>query len=335
MCIYRIFDSFITMYRYVNGTESLHANVKLYAAAISAGVGVWAILELLLGFGLYAMAKRRNIEKRYLAFIPFVNMLYAGRLAGDTRLFGQRMKNAGLFVMVAQIVAVLLGAFTIFTEVTLHYNYVLYPITHAASGRVIDYQFKTVGGYTPESKFATFLIGYYNISSLILSIPELLYSIFLFLVASALFKKYAPSSCTALSLVSLFIPMAFPIIVFVLRNKQPIDYGEYLRKRREAYYRRYGAPGSGYGGGYGGYNNSPYGGYGGNNGNGYGGGNYGSTGGDDPFRDNGSQNGNGAGSDEPFSEFGGSGNNGSGGYGNNGNHGGSSGGDSPFSDIDG
>ena len=32
-------------------------------------------------------------------------MLYAGRLAGETRLFGQRMKHAGVFVMAAQIIA--------------------------------------------------------------------------------------------------------------------------------------------------------------------------------------------------------------------------------------
>ena len=111
MTIYRIFDTFITMYTYTKGCyntgnfEVLHSNAKLYAAAVLSGVGVWAILELLLGFGLYAMAKKRNFEKRYMAFIPFVNMLYAGRIAGETRLFGQRMKHAGVFVMAAQIIA--------------------------------------------------------------------------------------------------------------------------------------------------------------------------------------------------------------------------------------
>ena len=328
MIIYRIFDSIITIFLYAKGTEALHANVKLYAVAISAGVGVWLALEILLGFGLFAMAKKRNIEKRYLAFIPFVNMLYAGRLAGDTRLFGQRMKHVGVFVMVTQIVAVLAGAFTMFSEVTLHYNYVLHPITDAATGRVISYSFKTVDGNTPSSKLAAFLISYEDVASLILSIAELLYSIFLFLVSSALFRRYAPRAFTWLSLVALFIPASFPIIVFVLRNKQPIDYAAYVKKQREAYYRRFGAPGGGYGGfgSYGGYNNTPYGGgYGG-----YGGGNYGSTGSDDPFRENGENGGAGNPSDEPFSELGGSGKGNASG-GNRGNDGG----DSPFSDIDG
>ncbi len=320
MCIYRIYNFFMTMYSYFNGVESLHANAKLYASAVLTGVGVWVVLELLLGFGLYAMAKKRSFEKRYLAFIPFVNMLYAGRLAGETRLFGQRMKHAGVFVMTAQIIAVLVGAFTMFAEVTLYSNYLLKTVL-SADGRTASLVYVTESGGSPTNKFALFLIGYDNVATLILSIVELVYSIFLFLVASALFRRYAPSSYTVLSVVSLFVPMAFPVIVFVLRNKKPIDYAEYLKKRREAYYRRYGAPNGGYGGyggfgGYGGYNNSPY-----------GGGNYGSTGGDDPFRENGENGSAGDGSDEPFSELGGSGR-------GSGNNGGDNGG-SPFSDIDG
>lgn len=248
MTIYRIFDSFITMYTYTKGCyntgnfEVLHNNAKLYASAVLSGVGVWAILELLLGFGLYAMAKKRNFEKRYMAFIPFVNMLYAGRLAGETRLFGQRMKHAGVFVMAAQIIAVLVGGFTIFAEVTLNANYLLKAVS-SADGRTLSLVYVTESGGAPSSRFAMFLIGYVNVASYVLSIVELVYSVFLFITASALFRTYAPASYTWLAFLSLFIPAAFPIIVFVLRNKPPVDYAEYIRKKREAYYRRFGAPG--------------------------------------------------------------------------------------------
>ena len=186
MTIYRIFDSFITMYTYTKGCyntgnfEVLHNNAKLYAAAVLSGVGVWAILELLLGFGLYAMAKKRNFEKRYMAFIPFVNMLYAGRLAGETRLFGQRMKHAGVFVMAAQIFAVLVGGFTIFAEVTLNANYLLKAVS-SADGRTLSLVYVTESGGAPSSRFAMFLIGYVNVASYVLSIVELVYSVFLFI----------------------------------------------------------------------------------------------------------------------------------------------------------
>ena len=58
MEIYRIFDSVITAFVYSNQSyQVLHNNVKLYVCAICAGVAVWLILQIFLGFGLYAMAK--------------------------------------------------------------------------------------------------------------------------------------------------------------------------------------------------------------------------------------------------------------------------------------
>ena len=112
------------------------------------------------------------------------------------------------------------------------------------------------------------------------------------------------------------------IAVFALRKKQPVDYADYIRKKREAYYRRYG----------GGYGNNPYG------GNPYGGGTYGSRSGGEPFSDGDAERKQ---PDEPFSEFGGSSDGGSGTAGNS--AGGNTEGkkqrdgkdDSPFSDIDG
>ena len=141
------------------------------------------------------MAKKRNFEKRYMAFIPFVNMLYAGRLAGETRLFGQRMKHAGVFVMTAQIIALLVGAFSIFAEVTLNANYLLKAVS-SADGRTVSLVYVTESGGAPSSRFAMFLIGYVNVASYVLSIVELVYSVFLFITASALFRKYAPASYT-------------------------------------------------------------------------------------------------------------------------------------------
>ena len=45
---------------------------------------------------------------------------------------------------------------------------------------------------------------------------------------------------TAIVALALFVPVSFPIAVFALRKKQPVDYADYIRKKREAYYRRYG-----------------------------------------------------------------------------------------------
>lgn len=300
MEIYRIFDSVITAYVYSNQSyQGLHANVKLYVGAICAGVGLWLVLQVLLGFGLYAMAKRLGMEKRAMAFIPFVNMLYAGKIAGECRFFSQRMKHAGIPVMIAQILLFAASLFTVVAETTLYMNYVV-----TVQGNSVVYT--TESGGEPTSVLANFFINYDNASVWILSVLELVYTILLFILASGLFRKYSPASYMFLSCLTLFLPSSFAIVVFALRNRKAVDYEAYIRKRNEAYYRRYG---------------------GGGNGNPYGGGTYGSQRSEDPFKEEGT-----SAPEDPFGEFGGAQN----GDKNGGTHGdGNGGNDSPFSDIDG
>ena len=297
MEIYRIFDMVVTMKLVASGKNYrvLYANTGLYAGAICAGVGVWLALQILLGFGLYAMAKRLGLKKRAMAFIPFVNMLYAGKIAGECRFFSQRMKHVGIPVMIAQILLFAASVFTVVAETTLNMNYIIIEQNNALF-------YTTVSGGEPTSALANFFNNYVNASVWILSVLELVYTILLFILASSLFRKYTPASYMFLSCLTLFVPSSFAIVVFALRNRRAVDYEAYLRKRNEAYQRRYGA------GGYG----NPYGG-------GYGGGSYGSQRSEDPYKDDG----NSSAQDDPFGEFGGASN------GANGSD------DSPFSDIDG
>ena len=301
MIMYRWFNVFLMIYGAVNGYESLHANTKVLFFAILTAVGVWLALELFLGFGLYRMAKNKGMGKRAMAFIPFVNMIYAGRLAGDCEFFGQRMKHTGVFVMVVQILLFLAGAFTIFVETSLYMTYVPTVMNNSIV-------FLKENGGEPTGRLARFFITYDNVSTMLLSILELAYTVLLFIMASALYRKYAPSSSMFLAFLALFVPVSFPIAVFALRKKQPVDYADYIRKKREAYYRRYG------------------------------GGTYESRSDGEPFSDGDAERKQ---PDEPFSEFGGSSDGGSGTAGNS--AGGNTEGknqrdgkdDSPFSDIDG
>lgn len=302
MIIYRWYNVFLMIYGTFYGYENLHENTKVISWAIATAVLVWVVLEFFLSFGLYRMGKKRKIGKYFMAFIPLVNMLYAGKLAGDGEFFGQKMKHIGVFVMVTRTLLFLVGAFTIFVETSLYMNYVPTVMNNTLI-------FLKTNGSEPTGKLARFFIGYDNISTMLLSILELAYTVLLFILASSLFRQYAPSSSMFLAFLSLFIPVSFPIVVFVLRNKKPINYAEYIRKKREAYYNRYGG---------GGYTGNPYGG-----GSMYGSGSYG-TRNDDTAANNQKP------SSDPFSEFGSSGDGKSDSKKNS-----DSTNDSPFSDIDG
>ena len=252
MEIYDLYETGRTMLSMFSGEYAL----------ILIGALVWTIanfcaLFILQGIGLQKMAKRRNLQKRWLAFIPFANIYYMGKLAGECGFFGHRMKNAGLYAMIAQIVSVLFSLAYIFLEGYFYVNYGA-PVGTSATGTP----------YWPElTGSALTLWKVFDSANLIYSIIRLVAELLLLVVVMAIYKKYAPRNYLMLTLLTLFVPAARYITIFVICRREPFDYDAYLRARREEYMRRqqqqygnpynspYGNPYSNpYGGGYAGQN---------------------------------------------------------------------------------
>ena len=64
--------------------------------ALGIGGGIRLVLFVLQGFGLYAMAKKREMKNKWLAFVPLASVWYMGKLAGACDGFGKKMKRPGL-----------------------------------------------------------------------------------------------------------------------------------------------------------------------------------------------------------------------------------------------
>lgn len=213
------------------------------------GVGIWVVLFSLQGFGLYAMAKNRGMKKKWLAFIPFANIWYMGRLTGDCNVFGQRVKRAGLYAMLAQIIATLVCGLYVAMQTYLYAVEGL-PSYHEDIG----YYWGNLTGFSVKAE------KIYTISGVIMPIFQIVYEIFMLVLLFGLYKKYYPKNYTFLGILSLFIPMSRYIVIFVLRNRKAIDYERYIQARREAYMRQQQQYYNTYGNPYG-YNNynRPYG----------------------------------------------------------------------------
>ncbi len=220
-------------------------------------LGVFIPLFLLQGFGLYGMAKKRNISKAWLAFVPFANVYFMGKLAGECGFFGHKMKNAGLYAMIAQIISTLFCFLYIAAECYLYYN-------HGEPYFAQDDIFGTPQWNLVAGSFADRVYGFYILGQSLLSIITLVARLLMIVLLIGLYKKYSPKNYRGLALLSFFIVEARFITVFVLRNKPAIDYEAYMRKMREEYARRYqqyyGNPYGGYGQG-GNYGQNGYGGY--------------------------------------------------------------------------
>ena len=79
---------------------------------------------------------------------------------------------------------------------------------------------------------------FYEISSYILPIFQLLFEIFFIVMVMGLYKKYAAKNYMTFSMLSLFVPLSRYVLIFVIRNNKAIDYEAYMRAQREAYMRR-------------------------------------------------------------------------------------------------
>ena len=87
----------------------------LIVSGLGVAFALWLGFFLLQGVGIYQMAKGRNFSQKWKAFLPFVNLLYIGKLAGDSQFFGHKVKKTGLHVMIMQIIATLF-TFSCFAE---------------------------------------------------------------------------------------------------------------------------------------------------------------------------------------------------------------------------
>lgn len=242
MELYQLFDISTSVVAFFGGV-----GWKGMLGGAIGGVAIWLTLFILQGFGLSAMAKKRGLKKRWLAFIPFANIWYIGKIAGECNVFGQRMKRGGLYTMLAQIFTTVLCGLTIAVQVY------LLVVEGAPEYDQFGFPF-----WVNLTGFSAVAYKFYGISQYLLPIFQLVYEVFMLILLIALYKRYAHRNYFILSMLALFVPVSRFIVIFVLRNRNGIDYDAYMRARHEAYMRQQQQYG-GYNPYYGGYNRNPYG----------------------------------------------------------------------------
>ena len=261
-----------------------------YLFAALGTLGVYLILVVFGGIGLNKLAKKQGLKHRWMAFLPFLNTYYAGKLAGETQFFGQKMKRVGLYAMISEILYVALQLF-VFAAVIISY-FPEYRTLEVSDGVMTGAANEAMPSWIEPA------VTYGNLVAYLLWFFVIVFFCVLFV---AFFRKYYARGPILLAFLSAVLPFR-GFTIFAVRNNAPVDYNDYIRRRTQAYMRNNG------------YNQPPYGTYGPGNGG------YGSGGpqNDDPFEgfggptsDHGASGGSSSGSssspssdDDPFSEFG-------------------------------
>lgn len=236
---------------------------------ISVGVagGIYLICLIFGGIGMTVMAKKVGMKHSWLAFLPFANTWYAGKLAGETQLFGQKMKRVGLYAALAEFFFVALSVFGLV---------LLYARMNPAYFSEMTYSDGSVY-YVFDSSLVPLASRWIVTADIVCNVLEMIADLFLIfflcVLFYAFFRKYYARGPFLMTFMCAVLPLR-GFVIFAVRNNTPVDYNAYMRKKMEQYARARQQA-------------DPYGGYG--------------QGGYDAY---GNQTNSGAGNDDPFSDFG-------------------------------
>ncbi len=236
------------------------------------GVALAIILALyvLRSIGLFTLAKRQNIKHAFLAWIPLVWFYILCKLIGNSRLFNMPYEKIAIWLCIIFAVSELL---TIVVEFLMYFPLFQYALLEGGTiyigtgGKVAEEMVKYISlegnlGIFVTKRIIPFglsiaklnkIIEVLNTLAMLFDLASIIITISAFF---AFFRKYLPRHFMLASLLSIFITPALPIFIFICRNKEPMDYNEYIRSRYQGYQNPYQNPYNnpynqgGYNGGY-------------------------------------------------------------------------------------
>lgn len=225
----------IVQERIINGVTQEQGSVEISTAMVilfaCIVVGIYIAFYVLRSIGLYKLARRQNVAHAFLAWIPCVWMFTACKIIGNTKIFGNTAEKLAIWACVI---------FSFATIIPFAYNFLVYfpYVMYYIQGGSIDLivngsvviQPVTTAGITFNNLFDTPAIDtvlkiLYAVNY-IFRFGEIFINVFLYI---NLFRKFWPEHYILAAVLSFF--GLFPILVFAIRDREEVDFNEYLRKR--------------------------------------------------------------------------------------------------------
>ena len=235
---------------------TLSINNSYIWVGFSIALAITLALYVLRSIGLFVLAKRQNVKHAFLAWIPLVWFYILCKLIGKSRLFNMPYEKVALWLCLIFAVSELL---TIAVNFILFFPLFQYSLIeggkiYIGTGEQVGSElilYSTIEGglgIFVEKRILPFGLAVSKVNN-ILSVLNTLSMFFGFasIIVTisayfAFFRKYLPQHFMLASLLSIFITPALAIFIFVCRNKEPIDYNEYMRARYQRYQNPYQNP---------------------------------------------------------------------------------------------
>ena len=195
---------------------------ELYVLFAVAG-GAYLFCLILGGLSLYVMAERAGLKHSWLGFIPFANTYYAGKIAGEAPFFAKKIKHAGLYAMLAEIVYSLLEIGSLIASVLLA-NPAYYETSYVSGSATLTFD------VTRVPLGLRWMVGGSTWFAILSIVANLVMLVLMCAVYNGMFRQYSPKNTFALTVVSVLLPIR-AFVLFSLRNNTPIDYDAYMAAR--------------------------------------------------------------------------------------------------------
>ena len=234
--------------------ESIFLQSGFVWAFLFITLAVYIALYVLRSIGIYKLAKRQKIKGAFMACLPFVWIYPLCLIIGNARFFGTTFKKIALWVCLGFSISqfiMLIYSFMVYFPVIGNFamgnDLYIILVTDTQGGQSIQGAFTTIWNGLPIYGGANYVDPYLNMGimpevidsvmtvlSYLTSLFDLACTVILISIYFSLFRKYLPRHfilAGILSIMGIFAPF-----VFAIRNKEPFNYEEYLRKRYESMY---------------------------------------------------------------------------------------------------
>ncbi len=178
-------------------------------------------LFVLKGVAIYTMGKRRNFDKLWMAYVPFLNYVLLGKIIGEVVIWGKKVKNIGLLTCIFTAISVIIGY-------VVDVGYYVYILEQAFK---VDFIFNSafINDWVMQKGLVWLLVSIVGDVCSIINIILTCWMIFL------IFRKYAPERSFMYSLLAIFFDFTFPILLFIVRNNEVVTFEDFLRQRNRYY----------------------------------------------------------------------------------------------------
>ena len=173
-------------------------------------------------FAINYIAKKRGLDKTYLAFIPFFNFILLGKIVGKTVVWGKKVDNVGLILCIMT-----LANFVVSTLLNL--GYYAQELGSVFGFTITGYKLAFVENWMKQTGAFFYVIDIiYTISAFI----ELFFRVSVYFL---IFRMYCPERAFMYMIISVLVDSLFGVFLFIVRKRNPFDFNSFYGARYTTY----------------------------------------------------------------------------------------------------